>query len=585
VIVAAGHVSERPFARTIYAIAARRLTGDLVLTEGGRRYVVGWDRGQVVGAESAAPTDSAGRVALTAGLVTSTAVAQSLQIMAQRPGADQIDVLAELARLSPDHVASLRRRVLAHRAARMFALADARFELDDRRVVPDEPVPPIDPRWLIYHGLRSHYDEARLDRELSTLAGKTVGLAPDAFGVIGHFGFGERERPVLEILRDRTIGLDELAASTGGLERRAVLAVVYALGACDCLAIGSAPARPTPAPMPAVPDELRATHKMAREPTMPPASAVAAGSQVRFARPAGTTVPPRPVTPSTSPPRVANPSTSPPRPAPATTTPPRPANSSTSPPPGPAAAEEARRLIREKLRELDAGSSHFALLGASPAASPGELRTAYFALAKRLHPDRLRAVGVLDMASDAQRLFAAINQAFGVLSDPARRREYEAMQAAGGTAAVARQEAEAEELAVRVFGAEEAFRKGEMALRRGQFAQARGFFEEAATLSPDDAEHQAMLAWTTWVASDDKQAVVADVQRRLRRALELSDRCVPAHYYRGMIAKQSGKDELAIDSFRKVLELKPGHADADLELRVLIGRQRKAKESLFGKRK
>ena len=75
--VASGHVTDRPFARTVYTVAAKHFTGDLVLEDSGRRYKLSWEDGQVVAAESASPADSAGRVALSAGLVTSTHVARS----------------------------------------------------------------------------------------------------------------------------------------------------------------------------------------------------------------------------------------------------------------------------------------------------------------------------------------------------------------------------------------------------------------------------------------------------------------------------------------------------------------------------
>lgn len=539
-IVARGHVSERPFARTIYAIAARRFTGDLLLTSGGRAFALAWDGGAVVGADSPLPTDSVGRVALTTGLVSTTHVSQSLQRMAQRPGASQLEILAELARLTPEHVVTLRRQVLAHRAMRIFALADATFELDDQRALPPDDAPPLDPRWLIYHGLRAHYDEPRLVRELSSLHGKAVGLAPDAFGAIARFGFGEAERPVLERLRDHMSSLDELVLP--GIERRTALAVVYALGACDCLTIGakveSAVAAPT-------------------EQTSKPSPPIATPTQRATVPP-----PPRPATSSAAPPAA------------------RTAAASAAPPPAASpVADEVRALIRDKAAALDGKASHFALLGVGPTASAADVRTGYFALAKKLHPDRLRAVGVTDMATDAQRVFAALNQAFAILGDTSKRAQYEKALAGGGPTSQKEEDARAEELAGRLLGAEDAFRRGEMALRRQQFDQARAHFATAAELNPDDAEHQAMLAWTTFVSAPDKNAVLVDVHRRFDRALELSKACIPARFYRALVMKQTGKEELAIEELKKVLELRPSHADADLELRLLVSRQSKKKDA------
>jgi cytochrome c-type biogenesis protein CcmH/NrfG len=179
------------------------------------------------------------------------------------------------------------------------------------------------------------------------------------------------------------------------------------------------------------------------------------------------------------------------------------------------------------------------------------------------------------MAAEAQRLFARINQAFGVLSDPQRRAEYSVMLSAGGEDAVRRAQADAEEKAGRVLRAEETFRRGEMALRRSQFELARVLFLEAVELNGDEAEYHALLAWATWLASPDKQGIAVDVQKRLAQALALSPQCVPAHFYGGQVAKQSGQMEAALDAFRTVIDIEPGHAEANLELRVLRGRMKK----------
>lgn len=61
--------------------------------------------------------------------------------------------------------------------------------------------------------------------------------------------------------------------------------------------------------------------------------------------------------------------------------------------------------------------THYERLGVSPTATADELRAAYRALARRLHPD----VG----GGDAERM-AAVNEAWAVLSDPRRRAGYDA---------------------------------------------------------------------------------------------------------------------------------------------------------------
>ena len=47
-LIAQGNVADRPFARTIFSLAAKRFTGDLVLTKSRLEYRSSWENGQIV---------------------------------------------------------------------------------------------------------------------------------------------------------------------------------------------------------------------------------------------------------------------------------------------------------------------------------------------------------------------------------------------------------------------------------------------------------------------------------------------------------------------------------------------------------
>jgi hypothetical protein len=746
--VAQGKVKDRPFARTVYSIAAQRFTGDLVMRDGERRYKTSWEDGRIVAAESSAPADSPGRVALSAGLVTSSHVSAAIDAMARAPGGDQLQILSELARLKPDQVAALKRRLLAQRAARAFALPDAVYVLDNARSLRADPeVPPLDARWLVYYGVRMHYTVERLEREMGALLDRGFRLADDAATALPAFAFGEGERAVMDRLSQHAWTPRQLLGACVGVEGRLVLSVLYALVACDCLEAGSVPppsviARGTEtegtpieaasstdpaAPLPDAPAPEGSGRRRSAPSTSPAPPAVpAAGTQARLAHgtvrrllfpgqgtsppptqeasararrasarpqfesegegegwsgipgvsrggtippapsdtntkstpsrttgttsapgttrpPPGTpssTIPPDPSGPritrrapssqppprrnagseppvgggtstlppasrtrttspipirggntappgtppstsrtrTTNPPPLRDPTTPPPSRPHSTTVPPalRRGNPTSMPPSmGRAAAAEIRKMIADKIDSMERGVDHYSILGVTQGAKSDEIRAAYFAIAKRIHPDRLRAVGVTDVDHDAQRLFARINQAFGVLSDPGKRNEYSVVMSAGGEQVVRKAQAAAEEKAGQVLRAEETFRRGEMALRRSMFEQARALFEEAVELNGEEAEYHALLAWATWLVAPNKSQVSEQVQKGLAHALALSPQCVPAHFYVGQIAKNTGQTQIAIDAFRIVIDLEPGHPEANLELRVLRGRLKK----------
>ncbi|HEU5085488.1 MAG TPA: J domain-containing protein [Acidimicrobiales bacterium] len=68
---------------------------------------------------------------------------------------------------------------------------------------------------------------------------------------------------------------------------------------------------------------------------------------------------------------------------------------------------------------------HYDELGVPPTATTAEIRAAYVALARRHHPDRMNGSPAPEQARAAARM-AAVNAAWTVLSDPARRAAYDA---------------------------------------------------------------------------------------------------------------------------------------------------------------
>jgi curved DNA-binding protein CbpA len=237
----------------------------------------------------------------------------------------------------------------------------------------------------------------------------------------------------------------------------------------------------------------------------------------------------------------------------------------------PVSPDEIRRLIAIKITALDAGADHFQLIGVARNASDEAIRNAYFELAGKLHPDRLRAANITDLEDQCQRVFAEINVAFGVLASAQKRAQYLAELQSGGAGGKRQQEAES--MASRVMAAEEHFRRGEWALRRNGFAEALVQFEKALELNSGEAEHHALLGWAIWCATEDKESVREQVMAKLQRAQEMAPKCLPALYYRGRVEAMLGKDESALRCFRRVAEIDPSYQDARLQVRLLESRR------------
>lgn len=582
-----GKVSERPFPKAIYALVVHGLTGALILEHEGRTWTLWWKGGQIVDADSATPEDALGRVLKDNGLIDAAQLSESLRRMAQSPGQSQLDALVASGALDGEARTVAARTGLVRRALRVFALPEATYRVEATAHDRLEGGP-LDARWLIYKGLRSHYDAARLGRDLAPLEPYAIKLLPDVEARLGVFGFGDEERFVLAYLAKGYWSVPDLVDACMSLPGTTVHAVVYTLLACELL--DAKPASSVP--------RLR---KRAREETIN----VSAGKVPMAPRPGPMSVPP-PSAPPNAPAivRAAPPSTPPPSTAPLSTSPPAGAATparqsgaprSTTPPvgtgtvqlgPGAGAVAQAqaaasaadpqiRDRIIKKYKDVESGVDLFQVLDVPPTASAADVKLAYFSLAKTFHPDRIAALKVEDLRPQVERVFARMSEAFSVLGDDTRRAEYKKVQAAGGEEAIRKKEAEDEALAMKILGAEEHFRQGEMALRRAQFGQALDEFKLALEMNPDEAEHHAMVAWATFQSAADKKAALQPVKQIFAKALELNDKCVPAYFYLGHVYNFQEDFPRALAQFKRALQLRPGFTDAEREIRVIEMRAQK----------
>lgn len=252
--LARGTVLDRPWGRSLSTLAMRGLTGQVNVHDHGKVYQIGFHGGIVVGAHSPLGSDAAVRVALTGGLISSTQVADIVRRQAANPGRDEIELIAELARLAPDQAMRLRRRVIAQRASRSFALDHGEFIVEDRITVPIIRGSELDIRSVVYLGARQFLSEGRLNGEIGQF-GAWFQLRPEAVGDVPQFGFGEDEQPVLDALKH---GANLTEIETPDIEQRMARAVIYSLvccGLCHAEPVARAPSYrpPTRRQAPSVP--------------------------------------------------------------------------------------------------------------------------------------------------------------------------------------------------------------------------------------------------------------------------------------------------------------------------------------------
>ena len=240
-LVKRGAVTDRPWGVTLAERARDQFSGELVVIAEGKRYALSLSHGGITAALSPAAADSVGRIALTSHLVSSTQVAEITRRIAATPERDEIDVIAEVARLAAAQKEALRRRVITQRAARTFAIEQGTYACDDGSAIPKLAGGPIDAHTVIYLGARLHGAETRLTYELRTLGSRFV-LRLDAAEALTKFGFTDAEKPIIAALRSGT-SIAELEATHRELDPRMIAAVTYTLVTTGVCSVTTGPAR------------------------------------------------------------------------------------------------------------------------------------------------------------------------------------------------------------------------------------------------------------------------------------------------------------------------------------------------------
>ena len=244
-ILARGSLSERPMSLVFGSLSRRGFSGELVVRAGAKYHRVGWQDGAVIAAESPHPADSAVKLGLTLGMISSTQAGEISQVLAGDPGRDELDVVGQVARLPEEVLGRLARRVVGARAARALAPTEGEMIVSDE--VPTGPrIIPIDARWILYTGVRNHFTLERLEREVIALA-TAIRLRADSD--LSGFGFGAVEEDLLHRLQDGELAIDRPPPDLDAQILYAVALALIATGECEIVHGGAAraPARPSAA--------------------------------------------------------------------------------------------------------------------------------------------------------------------------------------------------------------------------------------------------------------------------------------------------------------------------------------------------
>jgi tetratricopeptide (TPR) repeat protein len=243
--------------------------------------------------------------------------------------------------------------------------------------------------------------------------------------------------------------------------------------------------------------------------------------------------------------------------------PPLPAKSAAPPTPTTLSPELAGRWkeVTDRAVSIDR-ADYFMMLDIARDATHEEVETAFFALAKRWHPDRLPAE-LAPIRDACSRVFARMSEAHATLGDEEQRGRYMKLLAEGSGSP------EMQETVAKVIEASQNFQKAEVFIKRNDLVQAEAYCRQALDADPLQADYVAMFAWLTALKPENQSPEkTMESIKMLDKATSLSNRCEKAYYWRGMLYKRLARTDMATKDFKRVAELNPRNIDAAREVRL-----------------
>jgi DnaJ domain len=558
---AEGSLEKTPFVHLLVYVADRMLSGSLVFAEPhrapGEEHTIYFFQGSASKIRTGEPIAHLGRVLFELGFLSEQDLNASLMTLAdggELHGEHLVGQgIIDRSQLMRALAAQLNRKI-----AYLFTLpsntAFAFYEGVNLLETWGGPeITPLDPLPTIWSAVCGRAEEPIIDATLSRLGDTPLKLHDQADA--SRFGFSPLEMAVVDVVRARPCSLPTLLASEL-LPERTIKLIVYGLLITRHLDHRADSAPPVgverltdtaklrmAAAMSGVPlARLKLTTRRTDGSSDSPADGRAASSSSN-----------PPSTPFSSRPPASKPPSGPPRSKPPSLTP-----------------DHAGR--REVVLKRSAGidrEDYFTMLDVPRTASHPEIQSAYYALAKTWHPDRLppELHTVRDAAS---KVFARMSEAFETLSDPARRKRYvDLLKGGGGTPE------EADQIQ-QIIDAATDFQRAEILWKRHDPA-AEKLIERVYRADPNQSDYIAL-----WVALQiTKRATDAPVDDLIRlcdNAIDMTERCERAYFCRATLKKRIGKIDSAMVDFREAYELNPKNLDAAREVRLYEMRRSKHPE-------
>ena len=215
----------------------------------------------------------------------------------------------------------------------------------------------------------------------------------------------------------------------------------------------------------------------------------------------------------------------------------------------PRAPRQPAGPVEEVLERFAAlgGQSLYQVLGIASGVPESEIRRAYYSLAKRLHPDKFAEE---ETKHRAEKLFAAITEAYATLSKTESRQEYD--QALQPAAAKTGPETSPTDLA------RQNFLHGKAHLERHEMSRALSFFEHAVEQDPSREEYRRYLG----IVQSRNPRLRREAEASLLKAIELNPTVAENYAQLGVLYRKLGLAAKGDEFLQKALGWDPSNETA-----------------------
>jgi curved DNA-binding protein CbpA len=196
------------------------------------------------------------------------------------------------------------------------------------------------------------------------------------------------------------------------------------------------------------------------------------------------------------------------------------------------------------------GQNFYEVLGLASSANESEIRHSYYSLAKRLHPDKFSEDETKDRA---EKVFAAITEAYATLSKSGSREEYDkSLAQAVDKQAPEKTAASAAEVA------RQNFLHGKSLFEKHEFVKALPFFEHAVEQEGTHEEYHRYLA----LVQSRNPRLRKEAEKHFLRAVELNPTLAENYAQLGILYRKMGQEEKSAQYLQSALSWDAGNETA-----------------------